>query len=71
MALKEITIYRDERGDRNCPSCKAEEKHLHLNRPTLHHNRTTLYLSGHCEKCGCDFTFQYVLYTSDIIIHSG
>ena len=65
--LKEITIYTDDRGDRNCPSCKAKDESLELSIfPTLTHNRTTLRLSGFCKACGCNFVFKYVLRVDEI-----
>ena len=67
MALKRISIYVDDIGDRNCPSCKTEDKNLFLAQPALRHNRTELHLSGHCQECGCDFIFKYVLFVSDVV----
>ena len=64
--MKEIKIYVDEKGDRNCPSCKTGEKALHLNSPKLTHERTEMSLTGHCEECGCNFRFIYTLFVSNI-----
>ena len=64
--LKRITIYTDTKGDRSCPSCDAPEKDLFLATPRLAHERTELHLSGHCQQCGCDFIFNYVLFVSDV-----
>jgi len=66
MALKKIEIYIEDMGDRNCPSCKADGESLFLATPTLRHNRTEMSLSGHCQECGCDFIFTYVLFLGDI-----
>lgn len=70
--LEKIEIYRDKRGDRNCPSCGATDKSLHIYHSfagiSLAHNRTTLKLGGYCEKCGCNFVFEYVLHLSSITI---
>lgn len=64
MALKRTEIYIDDKGDRNCPSCKSES--IHLQPPELRHERTQLHLKGFCEDCGCNFEFVYVLYVSDV-----
>jgi len=66
MGLKYIQICVDDKGDRNCPNCGAEDKDLFLAAPRLKHNRTELGLSGHCQQCGCDFIFTYVLFVSDV-----
>jgi len=68
--MKEIKIYIDEKGDRNCPSCKAAKECLHFKPPKLIHERTEMSLTGHCSGCGCDFRFLYTLFVSDAdVIH--
>ena len=64
--LEEITIYRDKRGDRSCPSCK--KKDIELQPAVVKHNRTELHIKGYCPDCGCDFVFVYGLQIGDIII---
>ena len=64
MALKKITSYVDDRGDRVCPSCKKEN--IVLGVPFFKHNRTELHLSGFCSDCGCDFVFIYQPHLFDI-----
>ena len=66
MALKQITIYTEDKGDRNCPHCQSKED-LTLFAPVLKHNRTEMDLGGSCPDCGCNFIFRYVLFVSDII----
>ena len=66
QTLKKIEIYIDKRGDHVCPYCKAQVKDENLKPPRLTNNRTTLILAGHCQDCGSDFRFEYVLWLSDI-----